>query len=167
MKALLKFFETLPDAVKRREEANDFEEDGNSVFAEPEEEWNEEDSWSDTEDNGDVVDEAQEYLDFLAQQTAEYGAKLSDGRDDEWEELEEQLREEPLFTTPLDKEDPYITFTRVFTQLEKVNPVQLNAITSSLSIDEQNLLHSIVETAKSNLAEQDPIPEHLSLNGNQ
>jgi hypothetical protein len=40
---------------------------------------------------------------------------LSDGRDDEWEELEEQLREELLFSTPLDKEDPYITFTRVFT----------------------------------------------------
>jgi hypothetical protein len=34
-------------------------------------------------------------------------------------------------------------------------------------MDEQKLLHSIVEKAKSNLAEQDPIPEHLSLNGNQ
>ena len=39
-----------------------------------------------------------------------------DGRDDEWEGLEEQLREEPLFTTPLDKEDPYVTFTEVFTR---------------------------------------------------
>ena len=48
--------------------------------------------------------------------TAEYGAKFSDGRDDEWEELEQQLQEEPLFTTPLDKEDPYITFTEVFTR---------------------------------------------------
>jgi hypothetical protein len=48
-------------------------------------------------------------------QTVEYGAKLADGRDDEWEELEETLREEPLFTTPLDSEDPYIIFTRVFT----------------------------------------------------
>lgn len=58
-----------------REDANDFEEeDGNSVLAEPEEEWNEEDSWSDTEDNGDVADEAQEYLDFLAQQVIPYGS---------------------------------------------------------------------------------------------
>jgi len=52
-------------------------------------------------------------------QTAEYGAKLADGRDDEWEELEEQLREEPLFITPLDYEDPYILFTQVFTRMTK------------------------------------------------
>jgi len=51
-----------------REEAPDFEENGSSVAAEGEEEWNEEDSWSDTEEGADVVDEAQEYLDFLAQQ---------------------------------------------------------------------------------------------------
>jgi len=104
------------------------DDENDSVAAEGEEEWNEEDSWSDAEDTADVGDEAQEYLEFLAQQvyshrpatnlqTAEYGAKLADGRDDEWEELEEQLREEPLFTTPLDKEDPYIIFTRVFTRI--------------------------------------------------
>jgi hypothetical protein len=93
--------------------------------------------------------------------------------------LEEQLREEPLFTTPLDKEDPYITFTQVFTrtlglkmtysngiELEKVNPVQMNAITNSLSMDDQKLLHSIVEKAKSNLAEREEISDH-TLNGNQ
>jgi hypothetical protein len=180
-----------------REEAGDFGEDGSSVAAEGEEEWNEEDSWSDAEDNGDIADEAQEYLDFLAQQvtllqtvidkqTAEYGAKLSDGRDDEWEELEEQLREEPLFTTPLDKHDPYITFTQVFTrmslqnsmliiEMEKVVPAQINAITSSLSMEEQKLLHSIVQQAKENEkerlyasvknAEREQIPA-LNLNGN-
>lgn len=51
-----------------REDANDFDEDGSSVAAEGEEEWNEDESWSDTEDSHDVADEAQEYLDFLAQQ---------------------------------------------------------------------------------------------------
>jgi len=128
MKGMLTFFESLPEAMKRREEANEYEDDGgDSVVAEGEGEWNEEDTWSDAEDSADVADEAQEYIEFLAQQvelyqlsadpqTAEYGAKLSDGRDDEWEELEEQLREEPLFNTPLDKEDPYIVFTRVFTR---------------------------------------------------
>jgi importin-7 len=84
MKGLLTFFRTLPDAAKRtlpniwcllpgRTEANDLvEEDGDSVAAEGEEEWNEEDSWSDAEDNGDVADEAQEYLDFLAQQVVSF-----------------------------------------------------------------------------------------------
>jgi hypothetical protein len=54
--------------IKGRDEANEFTEDGSSVAAEGEGEWNEEDTWSDTEDNLDVTDEAQEYLDFLAQQ---------------------------------------------------------------------------------------------------
>ena len=49
--------------------------------------------------------------------------------------------------------------------MEKVNPVQINAITTSLSVDEQKLLQSIVQKAKENLAEQEGIPE-LSLNGN-
>ena len=126
----------MPWLMTGRDEASDFAEDGSSVAAEGEEEWTEEDSWSDTEDSTDVADEAQEYLDFLAQQvvfffvcsnlqTAEYGAKLSDGRDDEWEELEELLREEPLFTTPLDQEDPYITFTRVFS---RTPPAEMNCI---------------------------------------
>ena len=103
---------------------------------------------------------------------------MADGRDDEWEGLEEQLREEPLFTTPLDKHDPYVTFTEVFTrnasfkmhlvdnvEMEKVNPAQVNAITSSLTPDEQKLLQSIVEQAKINLAEQEQAPA-LHLNGN-
>jgi hypothetical protein len=51
-----------------REEANDLGDDSDSVFTEAEEDWNEGDSWSDTEETGDVADEAQEYLDFLAQQ---------------------------------------------------------------------------------------------------
>lgn len=85
MKGLLTFFRTLPEAVKRallailclfpgRTEANDLVEDGDSVAAEGEEEWNEEDSWSDADDNGDVADEAQEYLDFLAQQVVSFKA---------------------------------------------------------------------------------------------
>jgi hypothetical protein len=68
LKLLLKIFEGLPEALARREEANELTDDGDSVLTEGEEEWNEGDSWSDAEEVGDVADEAQEYLDFLAQQ---------------------------------------------------------------------------------------------------
>jgi importin-7 len=69
MKGMLTFFKSLPDAENRRSEAHEYEEDGgDSVAAEGEGEWNEEDTWSDAEDGADVADEAQEYLDFLAQQ---------------------------------------------------------------------------------------------------
>jgi hypothetical protein len=104
---------------------------------------------------------------------------LNDERDDEWDELEEQLQEEPLFITRLDKEDPYITFTRVFTgtshhpsilrlcppdliEMETANPAQMNTITSSLTREEQKLLHSIVEQAKRNLAEEQEKASELS-----
>ena len=53
--------------VGRQEAIDDYEE-GDSVAAEGDEEWTEEDTWSDTENDADVSDEAQEYLDFLAQQ---------------------------------------------------------------------------------------------------
>lgn len=59
--------------------------------------------------------------------------------------------------------------------MEKVIPTQMNAITSSLSMEEQKLLHSIVQQAKENEKEllyasvkdagREQIPE-LNLNGN-
>jgi hypothetical protein len=49
--------------------------------------------------------------------------------------------------------------------MEKVNPAQINALTMSLSMEEQKLLQSIVEQAKENLVEQEQIPK-ASLNGN-
>jgi len=49
--------------------------------------------------------------------------------------------------------------------MEKVNPAQINALTMSLSMEEQKLLQSIVQQAKENLVEQEQIPE-ASLNGN-
>jgi hypothetical protein len=49
--------------------------------------------------------------------------------------------------------------------MEKVNPAQMNGITSSLSIEEQKQLHSIVQKANEIHAGLEQIPEH-SLNGN-
>ena len=76
MKGLLTFFSSLPEAVKKRTEAHEYEEDGgDSVAAEGEGEWNEEDTWSDAEDSADVADEAQEYLEFLAQQVLSFDTR--------------------------------------------------------------------------------------------
>jgi hypothetical protein len=45
--------------------------------------------------------------------------------------------------------------------MEKVNPAQIHAITSTLSMEEQKLLQSIVQQAKENQEEH----ENLNLNG--
>ena len=50
-------------------------------------------------------------------------------------------------------------------EMETANPAQMNAITSSLTSQEQKLLHSIVEQAKRNLAEQEEKASELNLNG--
>ena len=60
-------------------------------------------------------------------------------------------------------------------EMENVMPAQINAITSSLSMEEQKLLHSIVQQAKererellyagAKKTEQEHIPP-LNLNGN-
>ena len=50
-------------------------------------------------------------------------------------------------------------------EMETANPAQMNAITGSLSAEEQKLLHQIVEQAKRNLAEQQEKASELSLNG--
>lgn len=50
-------------------------------------------------------------------------------------------------------------------EMETSNPAQMNTITSSLSAEEQKLLHSIVEQAKRNLIEQQEKASELSLNG--
>jgi hypothetical protein len=55
-------------------------------------------------------------------------------------------------------------FSNLTLELEKVNPAQINAITSSLSLDDQKLLSAIVQQAKANLASQEE-GEH-SPNGN-
>jgi len=57
-----------------------------------------------------------------------------------------------------------ISFDNV--EMEKINPAQVNAITNSLTPDEQKLLHSIVEQAKTNLAKQEVQAPELHLNGN-
>jgi hypothetical protein len=51
--------------------------------------------------------------------------------------------------------------------MEKMNPQQINAVTSSLSADEQKILQSVVEQAKQNLAEAEAeTPSHSQLNRN-
>jgi hypothetical protein len=49
-------------------------------------------------------------------------------------------------------------------EMGAANPQQMNTITSSFTAEEQKLLHSIVEKAKENLAEQEQAPQN-SLNG--
>jgi hypothetical protein len=49
--------------------------------------------------------------------------------------------------------------------LEKVNPQQINAVTNSLTPEEQKILHSVVEQARRNIAEAEQSSTEVSANG--
>lgn len=108
LQGVTRLFQTLPAALKNREEAqreedfglgDDFDDD------EEDDEWEGED-WDheEGEEAIDVKDESTAYLDFLSQQASKFSAVAGD--DDEDDELEE----ESLLETPLDQMEPYGLF---------------------------------------------------------
>lgn len=108
LQGVTRLFQTLPAALKNREEAQREEDFGlGDDFDDEEEddEWEGED-WDheETEEAIDVKDESTAYLDFLSQQASKFNSVAGD--DDEDDELEE----ESLLETPLDQMEPYGLF---------------------------------------------------------
>lgn len=108
LQGVVRLFQTLPAALKNREEAQreedfglggDYDDD-----EEEEEEWEAED-WEaeETEETTDIKDESTAYLDFLSQQASKFNAAVGEDDDDE-------LEEESLLETPLDSMEPYGLF---------------------------------------------------------
>jgi hypothetical protein len=94
---------TLDDDLDDDDEENDW--DG-------EVEWNEEEVEEALDD--DVADESAAYLEFLNQEAQKFG---SYGDDDD-----EDMDEESLLETPLDKVEPYGMFKQVFLSKSTDNP---------------------------------------------
>lgn len=116
LQGLVRLFQTLPTAMKNREEAQREEDFGlNGEFDDDEEEEGE-DEWEGGEDwenedeaeSQDVKDESTAYLDFLSQQAAKFNASVEGDDDDD------VLEEESLMETPLDSMEPYTMFKTVF-----------------------------------------------------
>lgn len=116
------------------------------------------------EDNGDedVVDEDNEYLEFLAQTAANQS-------ESEIDEFDDEIEEELLFESPLDEIDPYVRFGEVFkgklsilfpclccqslnrlhfAGLQHGNPASYTLLTKDLDVEQQNFILSIMSTAE-------------------
>lgn len=109
LQGIVRLFQTLPAALKNREEAQreddfglsgDYDED-----EEDEEEWEGED-WENEEEaeTTDIKDESTAYLDFLSQQAAKFNSAVGE------DEGDDELEEESLLETPLDQMEPYSLF---------------------------------------------------------
>ena len=110
LQGIVRLFQTLPTALKNREEAQREEDygvggDGADDDEGGEDEWEGED-WDDEagEESADIKDESTAYLDFLSQEAQKYNAAVGE------EETDGDLEEESLMETPLDNVEPYGLF---------------------------------------------------------
>jgi hypothetical protein len=167
LQGVTRLFQTLPAALKNREDAqreedfglgDDFDDD------EEDEEWEGED-WDheEGEEAIDVKDESTAYLDFLSQQASKFSAVAGDDDDDD------ELEEESLLETPLDQMEPYGLFKAAlqckfpdpflscpfhsctdkfsFTALSESQPQLYAQLTATLSPEEQVVVKTAVEEA--------------------
>ncbi|KAF9437361.1 hypothetical protein BGZ76_001078 [Entomortierella beljakovae] len=104
-----------------------------------------EEEWVD--DDEDVYDEGNEYLEYLAQQASK--SRPADKDDDDESEYDE-LEEEIYFESPLDEVDPYILFRDVFTGLQQHNPASYNELTKATTPEQQQFIMGLVATAEAN-----------------
>ncbi|KAK4926518.1 hypothetical protein LTR28_012130, partial [Elasticomyces elasticus] len=139
---------------------------------EDDEDWGGNADWTAEEDDeaGDVKDKSAAYLEFLNSEAQKYNAITdNDGEDDE-------LEEESLLETPLDKLEPYGMFKSALMQLQHQQPQLYQNLTSNLNPEEQQVVQSAVMQADAitaqAVAEQaqqghDPIDVAAHVNGNR
>ncbi|KFX91778.1 hypothetical protein O988_07586 [Pseudogymnoascus sp. VKM F-3808] len=148
LQGIVRLFQTLPAAAKNREEAlKDDYPLADGAYSDDEEEedveWGGEDTaWAeeaDEEEDAEGKDESSAYLDFLNEEAQKFG-NLDDESDDE-------LGEESLLETPLDKVEPYGLFRDALMKLQTEQPQLYTSLTNSLSPEERTVVESAVAQA--------------------
>lgn len=179
LQGIVRLFQTLPAAAANRKEAleSDYPLGGSAYGDEDDEdedaEWGGEDAaWAEEEEeldeDGEGKDESAAYLDFLNEEAQKFGGLDDFDSDDE-------LGEESLLETPLDKVEPYGMFkdalmskSRLFppnylgmkhvliitTELQAEQPALYTSLTSNLSPEEQQIVQSVVQQADSIAAQK-------------
>ncbi|KAL4778196.1 armadillo-type protein [Aspergillus varians] len=147
LQGVTRLFHTLPAAIKNREDATkesdftyeDEEEDDEGNDWDGEIEWTEQDE-AEAVPEGDVADESAAYLDFLNKEAQKFGSFAGDDEEDE-------LDEESLLETPLDKVEPYGLFKQVFLNLQQEQPQLYENLTNILNDDEKKVIESVFHEA--------------------
>ncbi|PGH18708.1 hypothetical protein AJ80_04361 [Polytolypa hystricis UAMH7299] len=147
LQGVARLFQTLPAAVMNRDEItketdftldDDIDDDEDNDWS-GEVEWTAEDEAEGAE--GDVADESSAYVEFLNQEALKYGS-VGDDDDDE-------LDEESLLDSPLDKLEPYGMFKNVLLTLQREQPHLYENLTKILNAEEQQIIQNVVQEADS------------------
>ncbi|KAJ5368500.1 importin [Penicillium cataractarum] len=146
LQGVTRLFQTLPAALKLREDAtreSDFTLDDEDDEDDEENDWDGEVEWNEEEVEeaveGDIADESAAYLDFLNKEAQKF-SQFADDDDDE-------LDEESLLETPLDKVEPYGMFKHVFLNLQSEQPQLYENLTKVLGPEEQQILQAVFHEA--------------------
>ncbi|KAF2457955.1 putative nonsense-mediated mRNA decay protein [Lineolata rhizophorae] len=144
LQGIVRLFQTLPAAMKNREEATK-EEDfsiSNEYDDEEEEDWAGEGDWNDEgEEAEDVKDESAAYLDFLNEEAQKFNTAAATADDDD------ELEEESILETPLDKVEPYQMFKQALMQLQQEQPQLYEDLTKNLNPEERQVVEAAVHQA--------------------
>ncbi|KAF2748212.1 ARM repeat-containing protein [Sporormia fimetaria CBS 119925] len=141
LQGIVRLFQTLPAAEKNREEAKKEENyDFGEYDDEDDEEWEQQDTeWSnEPEELEDIKDESQAYLEFLNEEAQKFNV----GDDDD-----DDLEEEGLLETPLDKIEPYSMFKHALFLLQQGQPQLYENLLKQLRPEEQQVLQEAVHHA--------------------
>ncbi|EMC92732.1 hypothetical protein BAUCODRAFT_259877 [Baudoinia panamericana UAMH 10762] len=153
LQGIVRLFQTLPAALKNREEAQREEDFGLSGDYDEDEEdegaWEGEDWQAEEEaETTDVKDESTAYLDFLSQQAKKFNDAVGEDEDDD------ELEEESLLETPLDAMEPYGLFKTALQAMSQQQPQLYAQLTSALGPEEQQIIKVAIENADKIAADQ-------------
>ncbi|KAH8816762.1 nonsense-mediated mRNA decay protein-like protein [Xylogone sp. PMI_703] len=150
LQGIVRLFQTLPAATKHREDAlrDDFQHEVGAYDDDDEDEWGGDDNeWNDeaeADDEADGKDESSAYLEFLNDEAQKFG-NLEDISDDE-------MGEESLLETALDKLEPYQLFRNALMKLQQEQPQLYESLTTNLNPEEQSIVQGVVHQAEANAA---------------
>ncbi|CCO31401.1 putative importin c550,11 [Rhizoctonia solani AG-1 IB] len=146
---ILQLLEEYPKAVENRQK---LEED----FDDEEYELDDETHLNMADDDEDVQDEENAYLERLTEESERLRAKLSkdEDSDEEDESDDDDIEEELGFESPLNDVDPYVAFKYALTALQMVNAPVYQAATTSLTPEQTTALMEHMARAEAAEREQ-------------
>ncbi|EEP76810.1 conserved hypothetical protein [Uncinocarpus reesii 1704] len=165
LQGISRLFQTLPAAIKLRDQASkasDMQFDETGEDDESDNDWNGEVEWTDQDEgdggDGDFGDEGSAYIEFLNREAGKLSALQDDDEDD--------LDEESLLESPLDKVEPYSVFKTSILNLQQSQPHLYENLTKILNAEEQQIIQGVVDEAdKQALAAEAANAELAKANG--
>ncbi|KAL1955255.1 hypothetical protein VTO42DRAFT_8853 [Malbranchea cinnamomea] len=144
LQGITKLFQSLPQAIKMREEAtkeSDFAYDEYDDYDE-ENDWNGETEWTDQSEgesaDAEVTSESAAYIEFLNREAMKFESQEDSG---------DELNEESLLESPLDKVEPYGMFKTALLTLQQEQPHLYDNLTKILNAEEQHIIQGVINEA--------------------